>query len=87
MELHYLRNINGREVAFVVLKGRTSLFAVECKLSEREVSPAIEDYAARTKIPVFLSGSYRRCRLREAIRREKIRILPLWKMGDELSLV
>ena len=53
MELRFIRDTDKREVDFVVLKDRRPLFAVECKTGERSVSPAIEYFAARTKIPRF----------------------------------
>jgi hypothetical protein len=53
MELRFLRDTDKREVDFVVLKDRRPLFAVECKTGERAVSPAVEYFAARTRIPRF----------------------------------
>lgn len=84
MELRYLRDINGREVDFVVLRDKKPLFAVECKLSERAVSPAIEYFSKRTKIPHFyqvhldnsdyLAGN------------KSTRVLPFWIFSKEISL-
>ena len=53
MELRYLRDVDGREVDFVVLKGRKPLFAVECKSGEKDPHPACAYYRARTQIPKF----------------------------------
>lgn len=53
MELRFLRDTDGREVDFVVLRDRRPLFAVECKTGERGVSPAIRYFADRTPIPRF----------------------------------
>jgi predicted AAA+ superfamily ATPase len=53
MELRFLRDIDKREVDFVVLKDKRPLFAVECKSGDRSVSPAIPYFAERTKIPRF----------------------------------
>ncbi|MBM4382111.1 MAG: ATP-binding protein [Deltaproteobacteria bacterium] len=53
MELRFLRDVDKREVDFVVLKDKRPLFAVECKTGERSVSPAIPYFAERTKIPRF----------------------------------
>lgn len=53
MELRYLRDTDGREVDFVVLRNRAPLFAVECKTGERAVSPAARYFAERTRVPVF----------------------------------
>lgn len=53
MELRFLRDTDGREVDFVVLKNRVPLFAVECKTGHKTVSPAIRYFAERTSIPAF----------------------------------
>jgi predicted AAA+ superfamily ATPase len=53
MELRYLRDTDRREVDFVVLRGRSPLFAVECKTGDREVSAAVRYFAERTAIPRF----------------------------------
>lgn len=53
MELRFLRDIDKREIDFVVVKDKRPLFAVECKSGERSVSPAIPYFAERTKIPRF----------------------------------
>lgn len=53
MELRFLRDTDKREIDFVVLKNRKPLFAVECKSGERDVSPAIRYFAARTNLPHF----------------------------------
>ncbi|MBI3295702.1 MAG: ATP-binding protein [Deltaproteobacteria bacterium] len=53
MELRYLRDTDGREVDFVVLKDKKPLFAVECKSGERSLSPHVNYFAARTAIPAF----------------------------------
>ncbi len=43
MELRYFRDIEGREVDFVVPQdGKATLF-VECKSADRDVSPALRD--------------------------------------------
>ena len=53
MELRFLRDVNKREVDFVVLKNKKPLFAVECKSSDRDVSPYIKYFKERTNIPKF----------------------------------
>lgn len=53
MELRFLRDVDKREVDFVVLKDRKPSFAVECKSGERAISPAASYFAARTPIPRF----------------------------------
>jgi hypothetical protein len=53
MELRFMRDTDGREVDFVVLRDRKPLFAVECKSGEKAVSAAARYFRARTSIPEF----------------------------------
>jgi len=49
--LHYLRDRVGREVDFLVTVGRKPWFAVEVKLSESRVDPALLHFKERLAIP------------------------------------
>jgi predicted AAA+ superfamily ATPase len=51
--LHFLRDTEGREIDFVVLKNKKPLFAVECKTGEQALSRHVSYFAARTNIPLF----------------------------------
>lgn len=51
MELRYLRDTDGREVDFVVLRDRVPWCAVEAKTGEREIGRAVRYFQARTAIP------------------------------------
>lgn len=53
MELRYIRDVDRREIDFVVLKERRPIFAVECKSGEKSLSPSVGYFAARTDIPEF----------------------------------
>lgn len=53
MELRYLRDTDGREVDFVVLRDGKPEFAVECKHGQRRASPACGYFRERTAIPEF----------------------------------
>ena len=53
MELRYLRDTDGREIDFVVLKNKKPLFGVECKTGEKALSPHIHYFRERTEIPAF----------------------------------
>lgn len=53
MELKYLKDVDGREIDFIVVKNKKPLFAVECKSGERAVSPHIYYFKERLKIPHF----------------------------------
>ena len=53
MDLQYLRDRDGREVDFVVVKNKKPLFAVECKASNHALSKTIKYFKERTNIPEF----------------------------------
>ncbi|MBI4955577.1 MAG: ATP-binding protein [Myxococcales bacterium] len=53
MELRYLRDTDGREVDFVILKGGKPELAVEVKSAERGPSPALRYFKERTGIRRF----------------------------------
>jgi predicted AAA+ superfamily ATPase len=57
MDLRYIRDTDKREVDFVVIKDRKPLFAVECKLSDRSLSPQIFYFKERLNIPIFYQVS------------------------------
>ncbi len=83
MELRYLRDTDGREVDFVVLKDSRPLFAVECKLAARNIEKSIPYFAARTAIPRFYQ-----VHLGEAdYENGPIRVLPFHTFCREVELV
>ena len=51
MELRYLRDVDRREVDFVVLRHRAPLFAVECERGDRHVNPVMRIAALRVRRP------------------------------------
>ena len=53
MDLCYLRDTDGREIDFVVLKNKKPIFAVECKTGEKSLSKHIPYFKERTNIPAF----------------------------------
>lgn len=53
MELRYLRDIELREIDFVVIKDKKPLFAVECKTGEKNISKHLKYFSERTSIPTF----------------------------------
>lgn len=53
MELRFIRDSQGRELDFVVLRAGRPEFAVECKTGEARLSGNIAYFAARTNIPLF----------------------------------
>ncbi len=84
MELRFLRNSEGREVDFVVLKKNKPLFAVECKFGEGTLSPHIKYFAERTTIPKFYQ--VHRGQRSTAIS-DRISILPFSEFCKEVNLL
>ncbi len=82
MELRFIRDTDGREVDFVVLRDGAPLFAVECKTGERDLSRALKYFKERTSIPrwfqVHLGGTDRLI--------QGVRVLPFAHLCDELNL-
>jgi hypothetical protein len=82
MELRYLRDTDGREVDFVVLRNRKPMFAVECKSGEKAVSPALRYVAERTPIPRL----YQVHRGTGSFATGRITVLPFVRWCEELGL-
>lgn len=53
MELRYLKDVDSREIDFVVIKDKKPQFAVECKTGEKSISKHIHYFKERTNIPFF----------------------------------
>ena len=53
MELRFLRDMNKKEVDFVVLQNKKPVFAVECKSGQEAVSKSVCYFKQRTNIPCF----------------------------------
>lgn len=85
MELRYLRDTDSREVDFVVLKNKKPLFAVECKLQDTAISPALKYFAERTPIPQFFQVHMGTKDFLEA--KHSIRVLPFVTFCREMGLV
>jgi predicted AAA+ superfamily ATPase len=58
MALQFIRNAQGKEIDFVVLKNQKPWFAVECKTDDRQLSKQISYYAERTNIPIFSKSTW-----------------------------
>jgi uncharacterized protein len=82
MELRYLRDTDKREVDFVIICDGNPLFAVECKTSERQISPALAYFKSRTPIPYF----YQVHTGIKDIEKNGIRVLPFHVFCNELAL-
>ncbi len=82
MELRFLRDTNGREVDFIVLRDRKPLFAVEAKTGERGLSPGIRYFKERMAIPRW----YQVHLGRKDVVVDGVRVLPFAKLCEELSI-
>jgi len=47
LELRYFRDIDGREVDFIVVDGRKPIMAVECKWSDEQIAPALRYFKSK----------------------------------------
>lgn len=84
MELRYLRDVDEREIDFVVIKDKKPIFAVECKSGEKGLSKHIPYFRERTSIPEFYQvhlGS------RDFGNSRTGRVLPFLKFCSEVGLV
>lgn len=82
MELRYLRDTDGREVDFVVLRDRKPLFAVEVKTDDVVVSPALRYFRDRTTIPRWFQTHLGK----KDVMVDGIRVLPFITLCRELEL-
>ena len=82
MDLRFLRDTDKREVDFVVLKEGRPMFAVECKTGEKNISPALFYFMARTPIPKF----YQVHEGNKDYEKNGIRVLPVQTLCKELLL-
>jgi predicted AAA+ superfamily ATPase len=82
VELRYLRDVDKREVDFVVVRKHKPLFAVECKTSDRNADPALAYFAERTGIPRFYQVHLGRTHFE----RGRVTVLPFTRLCEELKL-
>ncbi len=83
-ELRYIRDEKGKEVDFVVLRDRKPLFAVECKLSDSDVAPALLEFKSKLDIPKWYQvhmGTKTR------VMSADFSILPFAKFCEEVQLI
>jgi uncharacterized protein len=83
MELRYMRDIDGREVDFVVVKNKIPQFAVECKTGESQVAKSLAYFKERTEIPRFYQVHLG---TKSYLSGKGIRVLPYHEFIAELDL-
>ena len=84
MELRFLRDVDRREIDFVVLKDKKPIFAVECKSGEKSASPNLKYFSERTTIPRFYQVHRGKKSYSTAA---NIRVLPFSEFCDVEGLV
>jgi hypothetical protein len=86
-ELRYLRDVELREIDFVVLSEGKPLFAVECKSGARAVSPATRYLRERMKIPrVYQVHCDADSQADFGSERDDVRVLPWGTFCQELEM-
>lgn len=85
LELRYLRDRDKREIDFVVLKKQTPLFAVECKVSEKQISDHVKYFSERTSIPIFYQVHLETADYEQ--KEWKTRVLPMTRFCKEVLKV
>ena len=84
MELRFVRDTDGREIDFVVLRGGRPEFGVECKSGDRNAAPACRYFRERTDIPRFYQVHLGIADFGDAD--TDARVLPFWTFCSELAL-
>lgn len=83
-ELRYIRDERGREVDFVVLRDRKPMFAIECKLSDTDVSPVLLEFKSKLGIPKWYQVHMGE---KNRVISPDFSILTFEKLCEELSLI
>ena len=86
MSLRFLRDSNGREIDFVVLRNNKPEFAVECKNGSRVLSSNIAYFSKRTAIPRFYQVHPNPDGQDSEWVEAKARLLPFLKLCEILKL-
>jgi predicted AAA+ superfamily ATPase len=73
-ELRYFRDIEGREVDFVVAENGVPMLLVECKSSDREISPSLR--YLKQRFPAAQAWQVSASGRRDYVSREGIRVAP-----------
>jgi uncharacterized protein len=82
LELRYFRDIDGREVDFVVVERRQPIAFVECKLSDDAVSPGLKYLKAR--FPKVIAWQISAHGVRDFVSADGVRVAPALRLLREL---
>lgn len=83
LELRYFRDIDGREVDFVITESGSPIACVECKLSDDAVSPGLRYLKAR--FPEVAAWQVSAQGQRDYLSAEGVRVAPAWRLLRELT--
>jgi uncharacterized protein len=81
-ELRFLRDVEKREIDFIVIKDGKAQFAVECKTGERQISGSLKYFSDRVDIPKFYQVHMGSKHFQEG----KIEVIPFIKFCQKLGL-
>lgn len=82
IDLRYFRDVDGREVDFVLLERRKPFLLIECKLSDDSISPGLR--YLKQRFPGARAVQVHGSTGREYIGDMKIEVRPAWKLLAEL---
>jgi uncharacterized protein len=82
LELRYFRDVDGREVDFVVLERRQPIALVECKLGDDALSPGLRYLKAR--FPAVTAWQVSANGVRDFVSAEGVRVAPAVKLLRDL---
>ena len=81
MELRFLRDKDGREVDFVVLKNKKAVFAVECKTGEQALSKHINYFKTKASINTFYQVHLGD---KDYLKESGVRVMPFLRFCNEV---
>lgn len=82
MELRYIRDVEKREVDFIVVKNKKPMFAVECKLEDANISPHLKYFSERVDCPKW----YQVILSKKHYEKDKIEVIPFQIFVEKLGL-
>lgn len=82
IELQYFRDIDGREVDFIITKDKTPILAVECKWGDKDTSKSLQYF--KSKWPKCETWQVSAAGKKEYISKEGIHVAPATKFLKKL---
>lgn len=82
VKFSYFRDIASREVDFVVTEKRKPIMCIECKDSDKSVSPSLNYF--KNKFPEAEAFQVARSGDKDVVTKEKIRLIPAYRFLADL---